>query len=617
MRNRGLNLFQKFTLVIICVGFIPMSILSTLIINRMLTEYGNSLRSNYEQAAYYINDSIENSMESYGDISKVPYYYNYSSEGEFQYNYMSFDNLRRIVYGIGYEPDKMEEIREQNMGIFLRNVQNVDSSIDGVHFAAVDSKGNAIRPFHSNARNYMFSSSELFTQRLQLDQIDYTSKQMILIPSHKNDYVIRGDSWVFTVARNYFDLTQAVGTDKYVGTIFIDIYADKLKSALETVHLNEQDIIYVSDENGNCYYSNDSQMIGVNLIQHGVILEEDKENFVINTPTNSFGLKVTVVMKTATAYQKIEQMRNMMYLFLGASVLALLIGSVIFSKRLTKPIRNMMEQMSAIESGNFKVELPVTSNDEIGTLSRRFNKMSLELENYINQSYVAQIKQNEAEMTALKAQIYPHFLYNTLEIIRMTALENEDNKVSKMIEALSQQIHYIIGPVQDMVPLEMEIDIIKKYIYLLNCRIAGKIQLSVEMNGFSKVSVPKLILQPIVENAYVHGIKPKDGMGAVMIDVELHDQVMEIALMDNGVGMDEAALEKLHQLLDSDEIGIKNEHNWQSIGLKNVHDRVRYMYGETFGIRVTSTPMVGTMVRILLPYDGVGGEINGSDDFGG
>ena len=151
-------------------------------------------------------------------------------------------------------------------------------------------------------------------------------------------------------------------------------------------------------------------------------------------------------------------------------------------------------------------------------------------------------------MTALKSQIYPHFLYNTLEVIRMTALDQEDRVVSEMIEALSQQIRYMIGPMQDMVPMDQEVDIIRKYVYLLNCRIRGKVSLMVELHGLGEVYVPKLILQPIVENAYVHGIKPKDGTGHVMIEAERVEDRLEISVMDNGVGMNEEALEKLKDI---------------------------------------------------------------------
>lgn len=188
----------------------------------------------------------------------------------------------------------------------------------------------------------------------------------------------------------------------------------------------------------------------------------------------------------------------------------------------------------------------------------------------------------------------------------MTALEEQGReRVPEMIEALSEQIHYLIGPMQDMVPLEKEIDIVGKYIYLLNCRIGGQIQLMVNVQGGSKMQVPKLILQPIVENAYVHGIKPKKGKGCIMIETAICEERFEISVMDNGVGMSEEEIAKTLQLFESDEPGIKNEYNWQSIGLKNVHDRIRFLYGEEFGIRITSTAAVGTMVRILLPLQKV------------
>ena len=99
--RRSLSLYQKFALVIICVGLIPMGFLSTVIMNRMLKEYGNFLEANYEQAAVYVSLGLDSMLESYNDVSKMPYYYNYSNEGAFQLNYMSYDNLRKILYGEG------------------------------------------------------------------------------------------------------------------------------------------------------------------------------------------------------------------------------------------------------------------------------------------------------------------------------------------------------------------------------------------------------------------------------------------------------------------------------------------------------------------------------------
>lgn len=261
----------------------------------------------------------------------------------------------------------------------------------------------------------------------------------------------------------------------------------------------------------------------------------------------------------------------------------------------------MMDKMAQIETGNFQVRLPVKSNDEIGILSKRFNQMSRELERYISQVYIAQLKQAEAEMTTLKSQIYPHFLYNTLEVIRMTAVEQHDEKVSNMIEALSVQMHYIIGTVQDMVPLGKEVEIVEKYIYLINCRIEEGLTLHSDVRPYVSAMVPKLILQPIVENAYIHGIKPRNTDGDISIGAEESDGRFIITVMDNGIGMDERELERIRKVLEGDEIGIKNEHNWQSVGLKNVHDRIRHLYGREYGLKISSEDMVGTSINIILP----------------
>lgn len=601
IRIRNLNLYQKFSLVIILFGLIPMLVLSTIVMNWMFKEYGDSLRNNYEQAAVYVCDSVNDVMENLNEISKISYYYNDSSEGKFEFNYMSFDNVRKIVYGIGIEPEKIEETRKQNMRVFLSNVRAIDSSISGVHFIGRDLSDRDLR-FHYFRTGISPVDEELFDKRTGMEDIDENSKKLILTPTHKNDYFSLQNRDVFTVGRNYFDLTGSVGNYTYVGTLLIDVEVDRLASVLDNVNLGSNDRVYICDRMDNCYYSNEPGWTGASLKEIMPSLKENKAEFVIHTDYNSYGLKVIITMEKELAFGKLRHMQVIMYLFLGVCLIALLSGSVLFSRRLTRPIRSMMDQMSQIETGNFRVELPVTSGDEIGVLSQRFNQMSRELEKYINQSYLAHMKQAEAEMTALKSQIYPHFLYNTLEIIRMTAVEKDDMVVSEMIEALSQQIRYMIGPMQDVVPLEQEVDIIRKYIYLLNCRIRGEVKLIVDLNGLKEQSVPKLILQPIVENAYVHGIKPREGNGRILIGAEHVGAFLEISVMDNGIGMTEAELEKLKELLDGDEPGIKNEYNWQSIGLKNVNDRIRYLYGEEYGIRVTSTPMVGTMVRIVMPW---------------
>lgn len=612
-KPKGPNLYQKFAITIIVIGLVPMMILSTFIANSMIKDYGEALRSQYEQAAGYVNASLESMLDTYNTVSKMPYFYNYSVEGNTVKNYLAFDNLRQIVYGVGYNSETKEIERKADMEDFLKYLGSVDSFINSTHFLATDLSKEKLM-FHFSPYSTYFKDEALFEKMTGYENIDQNTNKMILIPTHNTGYFNGLDEPVFTVARNYYDLRGEVGNTPYIGTLFLDITLKKVEKLFRTVKISGNEVFYVLNGNGDCFYSSMENKVGVNISDQIDSFQNTDEQLVITTKPNEYGLYVMVVMNTEIAFENIRNVQHMMYIFIGASVIALLGGSLFFSKRLTKPIYEMMKQMEHVENGHFDIEIPVDSTDEIGILSQRFNQMSVALKTYINQSYVAQIKQNEAELTALKAQIYPHFLYNTLEIIRMTALENEErDKVPKMIESLSEQIRYIIGPMQDMVSLEKEIDNVRKYVYLLNCRIAGKVQLMIKAPGASKIIVPKLILQPIVENAYVHGIKPKKGNGSIMIEATVCNQILEINVMDNGVGMDDLALEKIHKLLAGNEPGIKNEYNWQSIGLKNVHDRIRFLYGEEYGITITSTPTVGTIVRITMVVLDVEGNENEND----
>lgn len=605
-----LGLYHKFSLTIILVGLIPMLLLTTYISRSMIQDYRKALEIQYEQATEYVANSIESMLESYNSVSKMPYYYNMSSYGSTYTSYMSFDNFRKIVYGEIYSEETMQQRRRSDMENFLQYLGNLDSSIICLHFIAEDLTGEKL-DFHKAMDGTYFNNEPLFEQLVGYSALDRGSNKLILIPPHDSTYKNGIDRKVFSIARNYYDLRGNVGNTPYVGTLFFDIDTRRFDKIFMDVRYQDDELFYVTDMDGNCFYSNVKDKAGCNVKE----FTDGEKDFVISKEIGDLGLKVTVVMDIEKAFAKIRHTQRIIYIIIAASICALLGGSAFFSRRLTKPLHEIMAQMEQVGTGNFDIVLPVRSNDEIGILAGRFNQMSEALKQYINQSYVAQIRQNEAELTALKSQIYPHFLYNTLEVIRMTALDDSEKRVPEMIEALSEQIHYLIGPMQDMVPLEKEIEIVRKYVYLLNCRISGKIQLNMNVQSVSSMIVPKLILQPVVENAYVHGIKPKKGSGCIMIEAYVEDYALHINVMDNGVGMDEQAVGRLYGIMNGTNPGIKSAYNWQSIGLKNVNDRIKYLYGETYGIEITSTVGIGTNVHIMIPVDGQdGGQGYGNKD---
>ncbi len=596
---QNMTLFQKFAATIILLGLMPMLILSYFISNYMIRDYKEALEVQYRHAAFYVGSSIETMLNSYNTISQMPYNYNFGKETLIR-DFQSFDNLRQILHGEHYEPGSLDAERKREMDQFLLYVERADRDLIAAHFVGTDARGEQM-DFHFSDYSTYFKGQELFEEETGCGGIDRDSNRLLLVPKHGMSYFSGMGEQVFTVARNYFDNRAEVGENVYVGTIFLDVRLKRLEQIFQSVRFSGAEEIYIVDAAGDCFYSNLPEKIGTNVRAALERPADTEDTLLLTTGANAYGLSVAVLMDTRVAFSRLRTLQRLMYLVLAGSMLALVICSVLFSRKLVRPIRAMMGQMEQVENGNFDIRLPVRSSDEIGVLSGRFNQMSEALKNYINKSYVAQIRQTEAELTALRSQIYPHFLYNTLEIIRMTAMENEDRKVSEMIEALSVQIHYLIGTVQDMVPLEEELRIIQKYIYLLNCRISCRIQLVVMGEGLSEFMVPKLILQPIVENAYIHGIKPKNGNGSISIEARTEEGTLEISVMDNGIGMDREALKKIEELLRGDDPGIKNEYNWQSIGMKNIHDRLRYLYGEEYGVQVISTPNVGTSVCVRLP----------------
>lgn len=598
---RKMSLYKKMILVIIGVGITPIIILVSGFWKFMYGDYRESLLNTYRQAVDFACESIGNMLDSYNEISKVSYYYNYSSMGSYQQDYQNYENLHKIISGTGYDGEDVFARQNEDMNIFLRNVLQMDNMISSVHFLT-DERYN-LPTFHvGRLMTSRFSSDEEFQKAIELQNLDTASNQLLLIPTHLIDYMTGTHSPVFTIARNYFDLTKDISRVEYVGTLLIDVDISRLDSIFGESTIYTDGAIYIYDDLGNCFYSNRNDGIGRNMEDIAFVKNSEKYNLLtIESTIKGYQLNLMFIEENEMIFEKLWDLTYLIGMLIILVVVAVVGTSITLSKRLIHPLRNIMKQMERIETGDFNIILPTGNQDEVDILSRRFNQMSEELSNYINRFYVSSIKQKEAELIALRAQIHPHFLYNTLEVIRMTAMENEDYQVAGMIEALSGQFHYVIGEVADSVPLENEIEITRKYIYLLNCRINETIDFYVELNGNGKVLVPKLILQPLVENAYIHGLKPKEGNGSIKIEVLKQDGNLAIEVWDSGIGISSEQLEKIQLLLKSEAIGIRNEYDWQSIGLKNVHDRIRYLYGDAYGVELFSIPSSGTIIRLSIP----------------
>ena len=219
------------------------------------------------------------------------------------------------------------------------------------------------------------------------------------------------------------------------------------------------------------------------------------------------------------------------------------------------------------------------------------------------QKEASEVYDKHAQLIVLQSQINPHFLYNTLDSIRGQAIINGEKNIAAMLEALANFFRYSISRKENRVTFREEMVNMENYIKIQNYRFQGKFIVEVDESAkagdIQDCIVPKLMLQPIVENAILHGLEQKKE-GRVLIMADSTEDILLITVSDNGVGMSEEKLEQLNQALEQEHLN-KNSKSTHGIALPNVHSRIRNLFGEEYGITVYSTEGKGTDVEILLP----------------
>ena len=592
-KKHTFSLYQKFALLMILVGLVPMFILTTFIANRMMKSYYSAMEQQYEQAASYVSESLNNMLESYNTILKLPYSYNQPVSGGG--NALSFDRFREMLYGEKHGADVREQEREKEMETFLQYVATVENNIYAAHFVGEDAGGESVE-FHYSAQSTYFREEEGFLDLIGYVDLDRMSNRLILIPAHSAAYYGNASNQVMTIGRNYFDLRGEIGSRKYVGTLYVDINVQRIGALIVPSGLGKGEDVYVVNREGDCFFSTDKEDTGKNIAERLTELADAQAQTVISSPVGDSGLQVLVVMDRKWAFRGIRELQNMMYMVLLAAVVLVFWGSVAFSRRLARPIHDMIDSMSELENGKFDIELEVQSEDEIGVLSRRFNQMSAALKKYIDQSFRAKIKQTEAELTALKSQIYPHFLYNTLETVRMKARRSGQKDIEEIAKMLAKIMRSYIQISETDTTLKKEIELVECYLKIQQYRFGERIRYHIYVEAdLMEYKILPLVIQPIVENSIIHGLESKEGEGNISISAWKEDRNVVISIEDDGLGIPADKLENMRQRLN------RYDEKGRHIGVANVHQRVRLKYGDQYGVRIDSRENEFTKVEIFLP----------------
>lgn len=578
-KKRFYSIFVKFACAFIFVGLIPLFTLSLFSVNTFTKYVERYTTGNLQQMVTYMSYNLNAAFTEYNELSKLMYTGKYETFIE-SYNQNQLHNV-----------NELEQINNIPIQTFLKTLLYSDNYISSVYFIREEDG----MVFYQERENRGMEEEHLPSNEWIAEMREKPSK-VAIFPTHPDSYYPLANRSVFTIGRNLIDISGKVTAEpRIAGALFIDVNTTVFEKYFKELNLQEEDELLLLDGEGNIYFSNQREAEALSP-KNQEQLEQDDAMILISEPIPFLEGSLTARVHRASLFEQLLSVRMTVFIVIGLSSVALIIMGTLFSRRLSAPILKLMKQMTKVESGNLNTHVEVRSNDELGRLSHSFNRMVDRLKEYIDEAYVAQIKQKQSELNALKSQIRPHFLYNTLEVIRMSAVDKDDHEVADMILSLSNQLKYVIDYGEEKVSIESELDNIKDYFYIISVRYDQRFDLNCHIASDVDVKwrILKLSLQPIVENAIHHGLRQK-GRGTVGITAERRDKDIVITVYDDGVGMSANTLARLNEMLNDPQATGKN------IGLKNVHERIRSVFGDRYGIAINSREHIGTSIVLTFP----------------
>lgn len=395
-----------------------------------------------------------------------------------------------------------------------------------------------------------------------------------------------------------------------IGYLIIDVLEPSIAALYYSENHNPINQMYLLDSEGYIISSNTSKTtIGTKMSHDSLenILESQRGFFETKINRNDY---MAIYDTHADTHYKvvsyvpeneiIKSSLTIKYLTLLLIVIVFIVASwftYIFTNTITSPINHLKSIMRKVEEGNLDVEFKSKYTDEVSELGRNFNIMISKLKNSLNESLEKKARLQQAEVKALRAQINPHFLYNTLETMSAIAKIKNVRMISDLAIALGEMMRYSLKKDSELVSLEEELFLLERYLFIQRTRFHTKVEINVLVEEDSKkLLLPPLLIQPLVENAFIHGLEPKIGKGELFIHIFKEKEYLMIEIRDDGVGIDEEKLRDLHLLLETKKVPLNI-----GIGLENVFKRIYLYYGEDYGLSIKSKKNDGTTILIKLP----------------
>lgn len=523
------------------------------------------------------------------------------------------DYMENIAYLISSNEDVQdylfdEKIDNEGRYRILNQLQTILDSRSDIRNVGIISK---------NGRMLINDGSKSVNQDLDLNTQEWYATALekpngpILTSSHVQHIISGERPWVITLSRGIRDRS---GSGEKEGVFFIDLNYSAISELCDQSTVGTKGYAFILDAKGNIVYHPQQQQLYNELQTENISLIMDTDEDTVLTGTGNDGKLYSISRSEKTGWtvvdctnvkellSKSRQAQSVYVLTAIILVIVALLFSRFMARSITLPIQKLRDSMKKVQEGDFSVsDVVVDSKNEIGSLTKSFDVMTHRIHELMEQNVHEQEEKRKSELKALQSQINPHFLYNTLESIRMKAFTVGDREVANAIKLLGKSMRYVLeNNGTTFTALKNELNHIETYIMIQKMRFGDKFNYELCVDDdidTEQCRILPLLLQPIVENALVHGLEEKEEGGMITLQVERcgGSEDIRITISDNGYGMDEATLAQLRRDIEE-----KNPERKESIGLYNINQRIKLCYGEQYGMAVQSELEKGTAVSITI-----------------
>ncbi len=409
--------------------------------------------------------------------------------------------------------------------------------------------------------------------------------------------------YVFSAAKKIFGEDGSV-----IGVVLINL-DEKLLSDLASLAPDYENNIYIVDARGNIVSHSIKSMLGLNFINvqrfeelygrnnYSTIYKSGENYLLTSYYDQQTGWTIISEVPGRVIFKPLYMAYSFIFLLIALCFLFALLSAFYSSRKISQPILKLCHSMAQMKEGNFTAIDEAGSYEEIELLKTSFNEMALEIQRLMEEIKVKEANKRKSELDFLRAQINPHFLYNTLFSIQCLIETRQNDKALYMMAAFIDLLKKTLTTDSLLITLAEEYSNTQKYLVLQQCRYGDKISFEMDLDeGVADCMVPALLLQPVVENAIFHGLEAKTGQGMIIVEAHIENDHLLITVTDDGIGMNpqilklwkERKLEKIRKQKDS-------------LGLANVFNRIKINFGEAYGISIESSPNIGTAITCVLP----------------